>query len=419
MSSDEPPSPTAVTVPPELEECLRTYPELVRVWGHMTRESVERELMRSPHEEVTFVMIDSALGAMVLLNQKSLDIDLSIFDWECYKVPNEAVDWGLNELDTKVFTPVTEARAAGVDVSGAISELAAEGCRVQTQMLAQLREAPLARYRRQQAEERRARQRREEEVRVREQARQRKEEEERALQVRIEQIQREREERIRRVREARAQQAEEEEILRRMPTRTPEEEEMLRQAEMFPIGVAQRPFTSYNGMELVGVQPPSSEHARWYGDTYGSITYRGVRLGFTAGGAINGRMPQGEVTLTARGPEVASSDNGVHPRAIPLARAVAAMQGREMNHVGGQSNDNSTGITCPAEWPGEPAGLTEEGTCVVCMERRPATAIVPCGHVCLCVHCSRALARGDAADRKCPHCRVSIQQIIRVYGDVK
>jgi hypothetical protein len=46
--------------------------------------------------------------------------------------------------------------------------------------------------------------------------------------------------------------------------------------------------------------------------------------------------------------------------------------------------------------------------CVVCMAKPPSHVLIPCGHLCMCLHCSVAL-------QQCPICRVRVQSTMRVY----
>ena len=46
--------------------------------------------------------------------------------------------------------------------------------------------------------------------------------------------------------------------------------------------------------------------------------------------------------------------------------------------------------------------------CVVCMAKPPSHVLIPCGHLCMCGHCSVAL-------EQCPICRVRVQSTMRVY----
>lgn len=47
-------------------------------------------------------------------------------------------------------------------------------------------------------------------------------------------------------------------------------------------------------------------------------------------------------------------------------------------------------------------------SCVVCLENRTTTIILPCGHMCCCRPCVRRLSA-------CPYCRTEISQIMHVY----
>lgn len=51
-----------------------------------------------------------------------------------------------------------------------------------------------------------------------------------------------------------------------------------------------------------------------------------------------------------------------------------------------------------------------EPTCCLCLENQPRVALVPCGHQCVCIRCTRALE-----DRVCPICRDRIQTAIVVF----
>jgi hypothetical protein len=53
----------------------------------------------------------------------------------------------------------------------------------------------------------------------------------------------------------------------------------------------------------------------------------------------------------------------------------------------------------------------EEDTCMVCMDKRANTLVVPCGHVVVCVDCSAKLA--DTPDRHtCVRCRAAITSVL-------
>ncbi len=71
-------------------------------------------------------------------------------------------------------------------------------------------------------------------------------------------------------------------------------------------------------------------------------------------------------------------------------------------------------LVYPSDWPDEPAGVagTAEELCVVCMDRRRATVCLPCGHMCLCVTCSRV----QPLRRTCVICRTPLTEIKRLYS---
>jgi rubrerythrin len=49
--------------------------------------------------------------------------------------------------------------------------------------------------------------------------------------------------------------------------------------------------------------------------------------------------------------------------------------------------------------------------CVICMDTKARYTIVPCGHLCLCAHCSK-----EAKNiKKCPMCNTPIEKIIKTY----
>lgn len=56
----------------------------------------------------------------------------------------------------------------------------------------------------------------------------------------------------------------------------------------------------------------------------------------------------------------------------------------------------------------KPAVTTKEVTCPVCLDKRPTTAMIPCGHV-VCEPCF------DQVDSRCPTCRDIIAASLRIY----
>jgi hypothetical protein len=64
----------------------------------------------------------------------------------------------------------------------------------------------------------------------------------------------------------------------------------------------------------------------------------------------------------------------------------------------------------PDPWPEEPTVATMDKHCVVCQRRGAAAATVPCGHLCLCVACSR-----QEKPTTCPVCRMDIDGVMRIH----
>jgi len=64
----------------------------------------------------------------------------------------------------------------------------------------------------------------------------------------------------------------------------------------------------------------------------------------------------------------------------------------------------------------DPTGVSGESElCVVCLERPADTAVVPCGHLCGCERCLRAMNADSAGPTNCPMCRGPMSSIIRIY----
>ena len=62
----------------------------------------------------------------------------------------------------------------------------------------------------------------------------------------------------------------------------------------------------------------------------------------------------------------------------------------------------ATSVVCPI-----PAD--EEGMCVACKSEKSQCVIVPCGHQCVCLDCSRSIGG------RCPYCQTNIDSILKVY----
>merc|ERR1711998_635757 len=61
--------------------------------------------------------------------------------------------------------------------------------------------------------------------------------------------------------------------------------------------------------------------------------------------------------------------------------------------------------------PESPAESEDENLCVICLTGPKTTAMVRCGHVCMCENC----AKGFEAGNLCPICRAPILNTMRVY----
>merc|ERR1712107_617498 len=59
------------------------------------------------------------------------------------------------------------------------------------------------------------------------------------------------------------------------------------------------------------------------------------------------------------------------------------------------------------------AAHTSDRQCVVCMTDPPTMILLPCGHICCCDQCVRAIR--DARPSTCPLCRAHVSSTTRVY----
>ena len=68
----------------------------------------------------------------------------------------------------------------------------------------------------------------------------------------------------------------------------------------------------------------------------------------------------------------------------------------------------------PSDRIGEDIEATEgESQCVMCLTNVHKTVNLPCGHICLCFACARAIA--ESSTRTCPMCRIVLTGIIPFY----
>lgn len=52
----------------------------------------------------------------------------------------------------------------------------------------------------------------------------------------------------------------------------------------------------------------------------------------------------------------------------------------------------------------------ESQACVICMDNRKCCAMIPCGHVCLCIECAN-----EFRSKSCPICRMTVDKINRIF----
>jgi len=79
--------------------------------------------------------------------------------------------------------------------------------------------------------------------------------------------------------------------------------------------------------------------------------------------------------------------------------------------------DSSPEITDNNDDDGAADKSKDDGVCVLCWEKKADMALIPCGHVCLCSHCSgQPRILNDTLQRKCPVCRhVFSQEPLKIY----
>ena len=62
----------------------------------------------------------------------------------------------------------------------------------------------------------------------------------------------------------------------------------------------------------------------------------------------------------------------------------------------------------------------KDRACAVCEERTKKVAIIPCGHVCLCIECMytivyTAMCKIDGSEPECPICKIEFKKCVRVF----
>lgn len=64
----------------------------------------------------------------------------------------------------------------------------------------------------------------------------------------------------------------------------------------------------------------------------------------------------------------------------------------------------------------KPIKRQEKPLCVICHDKTPVWAVVPCGHLCLCDDCAPSILQGPSYDRLCPLCRGTASSTLRIYS---
>eukprot|EP00948_MAST-09A_sp_MAST-9A-sp1_P002016 g2016.t1 len=60
--------------------------------------------------------------------------------------------------------------------------------------------------------------------------------------------------------------------------------------------------------------------------------------------------------------------------------------------------------------------VTEDNECIICFDRAIDTALVPCGHVCMCYSCARTIFHDT---KRCPLCRAELTSLCRYSPSVE
>ncbi|WVR05006.1 hypothetical protein IAU60_002018 [Kwoniella sp. DSM 27419] len=92
----------------------------------------------------------------------------------------------------------------------------------------------------------------------------------------------------------------------------------------------------------------------------------------------------------------------------PVAGRVSTEEGPVDGASGGETQ-------VKVKVPTGPMPEVERGLCVVCQDEEATLAVVDCGHLCMCAHCSDLIM---ATSQECPLCRTRIvtpQRLIRIY----
>ncbi len=109
----------------DLSHLLDMFPEMAE-YNHMTRASVEKELIKLPdRDDATLVKTDSIIVNIMKINAEMLGIDIERVKpvgGRYYVVANHIITKCLDKLSEDVLEPYEQARALGVDVDDLIAE---------------------------------------------------------------------------------------------------------------------------------------------------------------------------------------------------------------------------------------------------------------------------------------------------------
>jgi len=64
----------------------------------------------------------------------------------------------------------------------------------------------------------------------------------------------------------------------------------------------------------------------------------------------------------------------------------------------------------------KPSKKQEKTPCVICQDKAPVRAVVPCGHLCLCDDCASSISQRPSNDGVCPLCRGPATSTLRIYS---
>ena len=78
-----------------------------------------------------------------------------------------------------------------------------------------------------------------------------------------------------------------------------------------------------------------------------------------------------------------------------------------------ESEHSSMSAAIGAEAAGATTDAAAAGECKICFDAPINTVLLPCGHLCVCLECSKRLV---GSSRVCPICRTKIRKVVRTYA---